>query len=349
MRVARPGRRSARAIAILLGAALTSAATPAVAQAPAPPTQTAPDATVEARAHFDRGVTFYDETDYAAALVEFQRAYALAPAWQVLFNIGQSQFQLRLYAPALGTLRRFLAEGGDRVPAARRSVADSEIADLANRVGHLDITSNERGAAISVDGEPVGTAPLKEPPLVSVGVRHVKAVYSGTGPARRSIDSVESDVSVAVGETVAVHLDFPSEPQVAAEPSPAPRSSTVAATASAPAPAHGPNHAPAYVAFGVAAAGAVVGGVFGGLTLSDKSRLDDECVGKACRAGAQTDIDSASRDGAVSTIAFAVAGVGLVTGVVLWLAAGPGRGDAARVRGTPRVTFAGPGFVTGTF
>ena len=65
-------------------------------------------------------MTFYNEADFPAALVEFKRAYALAPAWQVLFNIGQSYFQLRNYADALVTLTRFVDEGRDRVPEARR-------------------------------------------------------------------------------------------------------------------------------------------------------------------------------------------------------------------------------------
>src|SRR5262249_34492161 len=155
----------------------------------------------EARAHFERGVTFYNESDFSAALVEFKRAYSLAPAWQVLFNIGQSYFQMRDYADALVTLTRFLDEGQDRVPEAGRSVVDAERADLANRIGHANIVSNRTGATVTIDEVEVGVTPLSEPPLVSVGVRKVKAVLPGSPP-------VEQEVSVPAGETVEVHLDF---------------------------------------------------------------------------------------------------------------------------------------------
>jgi hypothetical protein len=327
-----------RAIAIAVGVALATPAVPARAQEAPDPSAT----TLEARDHFDRGVKFYDEADYAAARVEFERAYALAPAWQVLFNVGQSQFQLRRYAQALVTLRRFLAEGGARVPAERRTIVESELADLANRIGHLAVVSNVAGATVSIDGEPAGTTPLAEPALVSVGIRHLRAVYTGPGPARAP---VETDAAVAVGETVTVHLDFAELP----EPAPAPPRS--AATAVAP-PPRGANHTPSIVAFGVAVAGAVAGGVFGGLTLGDKSRLTDECAGKACAPKDQPDIDAASRDGAISTVAFSVAGAALAAGVVLWLAAGPGHTENAGTTHAPlapRVTLAGPGFVAGTF
>jgi len=58
----------------------------------------------EAGKHFQRGVTLYNETDYRAALVEFRRAYDLAPNAAVLYNIGETEYQLRDYASALITL-----------------------------------------------------------------------------------------------------------------------------------------------------------------------------------------------------------------------------------------------------
>ncbi len=86
-----------------------------------------------------------------AALVEFKRAYSLAPTWQVLFNIGQSYFQSHDYAGALVTLQRFVDEGKERIPDDRRALVDAEIADLANRVGHVSISSNLAGATVTID------------------------------------------------------------------------------------------------------------------------------------------------------------------------------------------------------
>ena len=91
---------------------------------------------------------------------------------------------------------------------------DAERADLANRVGHAHIASNRAGAAITIDDVEVGVTPLREPPLVSVGVRKVKAALPGSAP-------LEQEVSVPAGETVEVHFDFPESPAAAPVPPPA--------------------------------------------------------------------------------------------------------------------------------
>jgi hypothetical protein len=327
--------RGPSAIALVVLSTASSAA--AQGSAPAPG-----GAENEARTHFDRGVTFYNESDYSAALVEFKRAYSLAPTWQVLFNIGQSYFQVRNYARALVTLSRFVEEGKDRIPEARRATVETERADLANRVGHASIRSNRAGATVTVDDEEVGVTPLGEPALVSVGVRKVKAVIPGAPP-------VEEEVSVSAGDTVDVHLDFP-QPQSSSSPSPAPQvPPRVAARTTQPPGALSVNRTPALIAYGVAVAGAAIGAVFGVMVLHDKSRLDAECAGKACRPGSQPDIDAASRDGTFSTVGFGVTAVGVVVGTVLWITAGhPGSGELAPGAQVGPVRI-GPGLVGGSF
>ena len=298
----------------------------------------------EARTHFDRGVTFYNEADYPAALVEFKRAYSLAPTWQVLFNIGQSYFQVRNYAKALVTLSRFVDEGGDRIPEARRTIVESERVDLANRVGHANITSNRPGTVVTIDDEEVGVTPLREPALVSVGLRKLRATASGLPP-------IEQEVSVAAGDTVDVHVNFP-EPQASPPPAPVPApavSPSVAPPPISPPSASSVNHGPALAAFGVAVAGAAFGAVFGGLVLRDKSRLEAECSGKACTPGSQPDIDAVSRDGMFSTIGFSVTTVGAVVGAVLWITAGHSRGGELPSGAQVGPVRLGPGVVGGSF
>jgi hypothetical protein len=301
-------------------------------------------ASSDARAHFERGVTFYNESDFSAALVEFKRAYALAPAWQVLFNIGQSYFQLRNYADALVTLTHFLDEGQDRVPEARRAVVDAERADLANRVGHAKIACNRAGATIAIDSVEVGVTPLSEPLLVSVGVRKVTAALPGGLP-------LEQEVSIPAGETVDVHLDFPEMPPPAT-PAAAPPPAVIVPPVTiphAPLPSSSTNHGAAIAAYGIAVAGAAVGAVFGVLTLRDKSRLEGECNGKACDPGSQADIDAVGRDGTLSTIAFGVTAAAAVVGTVLWVTSGSARPrETSSVPVRPSVRF-GAGFVGGSF
>jgi PEGA domain len=332
-------RRLRGPIAIAMVVVFT--ASTAAAQGPAPALAPA-EATSEARTHFDRGVAFYDESDYAAALVEFKRAYALAPTWQVLFNIGQAYFQIRNYSLALVTLTRFLEEGHDRIPEARRATVESERADLANRVGHANIESNRPGATVTIDDEEVGVTPLAGPALVSVGLRKVKAVAPGNQP-------VEEEVSVSAGDTVDVRLDFPED---SPPPAPPPAAAFTPRPAEPGAPARSPStsRAPAIAVFGVALAGAAVGAVFGVMALRDKSRLEGECTGKACNPGSQPDINAVARDGSISTIAFGATAVAVVVSVVLW-ATSSGRGRSASAAWTPAVgpVRLGPGLVGGSF
>ena len=345
-------RHHPRRVVVAAVLSLAVAATPAAAQparAPAgsasnPGTASSP-AAGEASAHFDRGVTFYDEGDYPAALVEFKRAYALAPAWQVLFNIGQSYFQSKNYAQALVTLKRFVDEGQDQIPGERRTLVETEISDLANRVGHARVHCNRSGATVTIDDVVVGVTPMTDALLVSVGVRKVAASLEGS-------PRIEREVPVSAGETVDVQLDYPEAPRPPGPPpTPEPISTDTAASQADRAAPRVPNRLPAALAFGVATAGATAGVVFAALALRDKSRLDAECSGKACAPGSQGDIDAVARNGAVSTVSFGVAAAGVIAGVVLWLTAG----SPATRDGSPAATpSAGslqwaPGSVAGRF
>jgi tetratricopeptide (TPR) repeat protein len=68
--------------------------------------------------------------DYAAALDEFQRAYAAVPHYGVLYNIGQAQLALGRGDEALRTFRRYLGEGSGAVEATRRAEVEALVAKL---------------------------------------------------------------------------------------------------------------------------------------------------------------------------------------------------------------------------
>ncbi|MEO8550761.1 MAG: hypothetical protein ABI678_12335, partial [Kofleriaceae bacterium] len=70
----------------------------------------------EAKAHLASGTQLYDENNFRGALVEFQKAYELAPSWRILFNIGQVEMEVQDYAGALRAYTRYLKEGGPDVP-----------------------------------------------------------------------------------------------------------------------------------------------------------------------------------------------------------------------------------------
>jgi PEGA domain len=215
----------------------------------------------DAGRHFRRGVDLYTEADYAGALVEFKRAYALAPSAAALYNVGEAQYQLQDYASALKTFRRFLTEFGPSE--SHHAEVERDVDVLRLRVGHVTITTVPNGAEVSVDDQPVGKTPLGEPVLVSVGRRKVIASIPGRPAVTRYLE-------VAAGDDLEVTL---------------PIAAPVEAPVSAPPPGHAePAGAPSHpwdasrlkvvgwVATGTLAAGAAV---FGVLALNEARELKD--------------------------------------------------------------------------
>ena len=171
-------RRIAAALAITLVAA-PGAATADIAQADK---------------HFKRGVELYKDSDYAAALVEFQRAYETQPSYQVLYNIGETQYQLQDWASAYKTFQRYLSEGNKRLSSKRRKEVEKEIEKLRQRVATLSIATSEAGAAVTIDEVSVGQTPLAEPILVSSGRRKVTATLPGRPPVTEVLQLAGGDV-----------------------------------------------------------------------------------------------------------------------------------------------------------
>jgi hypothetical protein len=151
----------------------------------------------EAEKHFQHGVSLYVEADYRAALVEFTRAYALAPNGIVLFNVAETQYQLRDYAAALASFEHFLAETAMNDP--HRSLAESNVRELRTRVGRLRITTVPQGAEVSIDDRVIGRSPFEEPVVVSIGRMTVRAAAPGRASVVRTVDvAAEDDVAVAL-------------------------------------------------------------------------------------------------------------------------------------------------------
>ena len=156
--------------------------------------------TRDAAKHFQRGVALYGEADYRAALVEFKRAYAIAPNTAVLYNVGETQYQLQDYAGALTTFERYLAESGPND--GHRAEVDNDIEILRSRVGHVGVVTMPPGADISIDDQAVGHTPLDKPLLVSIGHRTITASVQGRPAVTRYVD-------VATDDNLTVTLQLP--------------------------------------------------------------------------------------------------------------------------------------------
>jgi hypothetical protein len=315
-------------------ACVTLALAPPIARAESKRGAPSAEAVASARSHFAHGVKLYEEDDFRAALIEFNRAYELAPNWAVLYNVGQSYYQLRDYANALRTLERYVQEAGAQIASDRGAQVARELEELRGRVAHVTLNASVEGADISLDDAPLGTSPLAAPVLVGAGRHKITASKAGYAPAIRVVD-------IAGGDKIAVGLDL-----VAEAPPPA------------AAPVESPSYAGAGVVLALGIAGVAVGTVFGVAAIENKSTLNKDCnTQKACPSSEQGDIDAFSRNGAISTVGFGVGAAGLVLGAYLFFherskerastASGPRRPEM-RPGVTPWLGLGGAG-VSGTF
>jgi len=159
-----------------------------------------PAAIEEARSHFQRGVDYYSEGDFRAALIEFERAYAIQPTFRLLYNLGQVAYELRDYAGAERYFSRYLVEGEDELSAERTGEVKRELERLRTRVASVELRASLPGATIRVDDHVV-PVPESGPIRLSAGRRRVIAEKSGYAPVRKVVD-------VVGGETLSVDLQF---------------------------------------------------------------------------------------------------------------------------------------------
>jgi tetratricopeptide (TPR) repeat protein len=173
----------------------------------------AEDSNVEqARAHFGRGVQYYEDGDFRAALMEFQRSYALQNAYPLLYNLGQVSAELLDYAAAERYFREYLAKGGQEIAAERRSEVVTELSRMKSRVGSIRITANLPGVQIHVDDQLIKN-PESGPIRVSAGRREIVAEKAGYSAVRRVVE-------VLGGEELTVKFDMGSPLGLASNDSP---------------------------------------------------------------------------------------------------------------------------------
>ncbi|NUP05914.1 MAG: PEGA domain-containing protein [Polyangiaceae bacterium] len=245
-----------RCSALLLLTAVATA--PLTASAQGAPGQ--PATSEDAGSSFERGVKFFHDGDYVAAMVQFKRAYELDPNYVVLYNIGQTARELKNYSEALQALEKYLAEGGAQIDAERRTRVEGWVAELKEKVATVTLKTNVEGADIAVDDVAVGRTPLDKPVVMDAGKRKISAIKEGYAPLTRYVE-----VAGAEQKTVAldlVSLTGPKGPDTGPD-------------------VKGPmqpeiKHTPwPWIGLGVTAAAGIATGVVGGLAFGKKSEFED--------------------------------------------------------------------------
>lgn len=245
-------------LCILLSAAVYLASASALADEPSSAD------VAKARPHYKRGVELYQDGAFDAALVELEKAYAIAPSYKILYNVGLVYVQLNDFAGALKAYRQYLDEGDKKLDAKRRAEVEKEIRKLETRVGTVTVDVTVEGADVLVDDEVVAKSPLSEPLIVNAGKRKIAASKPGYSPMARVLVIVggdEKDLKLELRST----SEVPKKPSGGA--SSKPRKPDKVEEPSPPVP---------WLWWGLTgalAAGTTVAGV---LTLSSQSDLDDK-------------------------------------------------------------------------
>lgn len=142
----------------------------------------------EAGSHFTKGIEFYKEGNYGAALAEFNAAYKAVPSHEVLFNIGLSQRRLFKYGDSVKTLNKYLSEGGAKVPKDRREAVKRELDAIRDLVAEVTIKVDGSPAWVTLDGERLGKSPFTEPLLIGPGKHTFRAERDGEEPDEKTLE-----------------------------------------------------------------------------------------------------------------------------------------------------------------
>ena len=285
------------------------------------------------------------------AIPKLERAEKLHHSPIVLSRLGECQVSVGKLVEGTEMLRKVLREPLPPTPSPALSKAyeraQTALDAAKPRIAGLTIAVSGPQPAdlrLTVDGLVVASALLDSELPADPGEHSIEASAPGFLKA-------SARVSLGSADKKTVSLKLEADPNA---PAPVPPGATSDADAAAPTTAHqpstadnapaalppsAPSHTGAYVAWGVGVVGVGVGAAFGLMTINGKHDLNGQCVENTCPASQREAVDSAKRNGNISTIGFGVGGAGLLLGTVLYFTVGRSSSDAQASR--PARSFAG--------
>lgn len=178
-------------LAFSLATPSSFAASPEKEEANSP--QESSQATDKARKRFERGVELYESGDVEAAYIEFKRAYALVPNYQLLFNIAQAQAEIKDYVGALESLSQYLEDGGSKISPERKIAVHKEVKRLKTYLATVGLKIKVKDAQVKVDGKLVDIHAHQGEIAVSAGRRKIEVLHKDYLPWERYVDVAGED------------------------------------------------------------------------------------------------------------------------------------------------------------
>lgn len=134
--------------ALLTLCVASALASPVLAQTAQP----SPEAVAEARQRFQRGVDLYEERNYTAAMVEFQRAYEITRNPAVLYNISATHELSGNMVEALDAMLEYERLAPRELVASRRAEIDAALARIRRSIATIVVRVPAEGLSLMVDG-----------------------------------------------------------------------------------------------------------------------------------------------------------------------------------------------------
>ena len=308
-----------------------------------------PDSATKAKARDMglKGLSLYDNGDYAGALAQFDQAYAMYTAPTLAVYAARALAKLGRLTEAsaryLQVTRMTLPKDASEQFRQAQSDAETERAALIQRIPRLrvEVAGGAEATSVTVDGAAVAAADLTAGVTLNPGAHDVRG--------QRAQEVVTMNVALQEGETKTVTLEF--KPAAAPEVAPPPAAPTAPVTTAPPmaplrdtSPQAGPDPGSGkrtlgWVLLGVGGVGLGVGAVTGLMATGKKSDLEKVCHPNIdhCPESSRTDVDQYNTLRTVSTVGFIAGGVGLAGGALLLLTAPSASGGERSARVTPWV------------
>jgi hypothetical protein len=131
----------------------------------------------EARAAFQRGGQFYQDSDWAHAIEAYRQAFDLWPNPVILFNLAQAYRRDGQLTQATETFQRYLREA-PQISNEQRVEVEEAIREIADQRAVLTFEVEPAGATITLDGRELGQAPLARNAEVLPGEHRVRVALA---------------------------------------------------------------------------------------------------------------------------------------------------------------------------
>ncbi|MGZ3421690.1 MAG: hypothetical protein ACXVEF_38065 [Polyangiales bacterium] len=305
-----------RALAILLAISHLGGAAVAFADPTASDKETA-------RALMKEGDVKREKGDFKGAYENFKAAHAIMGVPTTGYLLGRSQVDLGMLVEARDTLlavTRMPPQPGENETYALARAESQKLADeIEPKIPSIKVTLSgvPEGAtpSVTIDGQSINAATIGVARKHNPGAHAIVVTVAGT--------TKKETVELKEGETREITID------VAAHEAPPPPTEHESPKPETPEETHHTSPL-VYAGFGGAAVFGIVGAITGGLAFSKASAAKDNCDGNRCPPAAHDDISSSKTFGTISTVAFALTGVGLAVGVY-GLFSGPSDTKTARI------------------